>query len=239
MKYGTRDLSLGRGEPNFRRNAKRESRIMQGTKNAKTVGKKKKLGMEQLEKREVFAGNVTAFIDTAGLLHVNGDAAGNQIEIREIGTNVYRVSGFTGTTVNGASYRDFYVATDKLGVYLAGGDDYVYIHDSVLASMDVHMGQGNDTVYTNHLSVYGSGNSAVFKMGASTETGNDNLYLYNDHFYGNIHATMGAGNDYVSFYNTRVDYYLSVWGEGGTDSYSWTNSSYGLLWAWNSIEKRI
>lgn len=214
---------------------------MQGTKNAKkTVEKKKKQlgrGMEQLEKREVFAGNVSVFIDTNAALHLNGDAYGNQVEIREISTNVYRVQGLSGTTINGAAYRDFYVAQDKLAIHLAGGNDYVYIHDSVMAAMDVHMGQGSDTVYVDRVTVYGGGNSAMFKMGASTETGNDYLYLYNTRMYGNIHATMGAGNDHVAFYNTRVDYYLSVWGEAGTDSYSWTNSSYGQLWAWNSIEK--
>lgn len=209
---------------------------MQGKKKTKTVSKKK-LEIEHLEKREVFAGNVAAFINSAGALHLSGDANANHVDVREIGTNVYRVQGIN-TTINGAAYRDFYVATDKLAVHLAGGDDSINIHDSVMAAMDVHMGQGNDTVVVNRVTVYGAGNSANFKMGASTETGKDSLYLFNDRFYGNLHATMGAGDDYLSFNNTRVDNYLSIWGEAGYDSYRWTNSTYGKLWAWNSIEKR-
>lgn len=201
--------------------------------------KSRKLGCEQLEVRELMAGNVSVYLDNASNLHLLGDSQANQVDIQDIGSNVYKVTGLSGTKINGANVQYFNVATDKVEAHMGNGNDYIYLHDSVMKAFGMDMGKGEDTVYVNKVSVTDGGNSAILKMGTATEADVDTVLLYNDRFYGNLHTTMGGGDDYISFNNTSVGQYLSVWGEGGNDSYRWVNSNYSKLHAWNSIERKV
>ena len=63
------------------------------------------LGLEQLERREVLAGNVAASL-RGGDLFLNGDNLANDISITRIGPNSVTIAG-NGTTVNGQAAVTF------------------------------------------------------------------------------------------------------------------------------------
>lgn len=197
-----------------------------------------KLGVEKLEDREVFAGNVAAWVDGAGTLQVSGDGLSNDIDIREVGFNTLEVRGYT-TTVNGWTWQRFNVWGDRVNVNLNNGHDRLTFNNGYVNSLNVNTGWGSDTVYVNNTTVYGSGNSANLTLGTEGQVENDNLYLLNDQFFGNLYTATGAGNDYMSIENTRVNGWLSAYGGSGTDTYRWRNSSYGSLWAWSSLERSV
>jgi hypothetical protein len=204
----------------------------------------KKLGLETLEKREVFAGNVAAFVDAAGVLQIQGDGAANTVEVSEISANVFRVRGYPTrdayglntlpTTVGGATYRDFFVPADKVAIDLGAGNDLVHLHDAAMARFDINMGNGNDSAYVYGVTVYGSGPSANILMGG--DTGGDDVRLQNCTFASDLMVATGDGNDFVSFDNVRVNRLLSVYAGNGFDRYSWLNSSANQIWVWDSFE---
>jgi hypothetical protein len=238
-----RENILSQGRPHPARLAvktQRETTTMATTNHSLT----KKLGLETLEKREVCAGNVTAFVDAGGVLQIKGDSAENTVEVREISANVFRVTGldtrnydgtYAKTLINGAAFRDFTASKDQVAIDLGAGHDRLYCHDAAMARIDINMGDGVDSVSLTRVTVYGSGASAnVFTDGYNDSA--DWVYLSDCTFAGNLNVATGAGDDYISFYNTQVNGWLSVYGGTGYDRYSWTNSRANQLWAWDSIE---
>jgi hypothetical protein len=193
-----------------------------------------RLSVERLENRELFAGDIAAYVDASGL-HLNGDYQANAFEIHGIGNHNYVVNGM-GTTVNHASSNTFHVVNDKIFANLNGGDDYMYLHDSNISSISFVGGDGNDDIYVKNVTAATTLDGGSFDMGK----GNDRVYLENDHFFGNLFADLGDNDDYISFKNTHVDNLMSVLGGSGTDSYSMDNATtIGKLWTWGSIEKRV
>src|SRR5436190_5480269 len=101
----------------------------------KRASTQRKFGVEQLENRELFAGNVLAFMNGAGdlnLLEATADIGkGQAVQVHQIAANRYRVTGLSsqdgGTTrINGAAYRDFTVP-GNVNINLAGGRDTVLL----------------------------------------------------------------------------------------------------------------
>src|SRR5687767_6983328 len=95
----------------------------------------RKFAMEQLENRELFAGNVLAYMSGAGdlnLLEATADIGeGQAVQVHQIAANRYRVSGLSSqdggnTLINGAAYRDFTVY-GNVNINLANGRDTVLL----------------------------------------------------------------------------------------------------------------
>src|SRR5262245_12696019 len=108
------------------------------------------LAIEQLESREVMAGNVTAVL-VGNTLSLTGDEAANDLEIHQIAVGKIRVeSGADATTINGkAGPIDFDLADGNLRVKLAGGNDQFVVGDPLgmttkLASLVIDTGAGSD-----------------------------------------------------------------------------------------------
>jgi hypothetical protein len=180
----------------------------------------RKLSIEKLEKREVFAGDVAAFVNN-GVLQLNGDNLANDVEIHSLGNHNYAVNGL-GTTVNHSNQmQTFHATSDKIVGNLKGGDDYVYLHDSTINQISLTMGDGNDNVYINNVNALSSLDGVQLDMG----NGNDLATLEHDHIFGNLSANMGAGNDTLKLNSTNVDFLFSVDGGAGSDTFARTKDS--------------
>src|SRR5262245_12588848 len=112
-----------------------------------------RLGMERLEGRLALAGDVTAVV-VDGTLFITGDSDANFVS-GGVGNGNASLSGLEGTTINGLNEVSFNsLDIDNVVVKLGGGDDVVYIPNSLITDGDVGIdgGSGKDTVY---LSVFG------------------------------------------------------------------------------------
>src|SRR5438874_10055589 len=81
-----------------------------------------RLGVESLESRENPAGTVSAFVGADGLLHVVGDAGGNQVLIQQGPSGGIVVTGQNGTAVNGQTDGSAAFSARGLVVQMGDGD---------------------------------------------------------------------------------------------------------------------
>jgi hypothetical protein len=212
---------------------------------SRTMPRTRKLGMETLEKREVCAGNVTAFVDWTGTLQVIGDGAANSVDISEVAPNYYRVRGYNTrdasglntvpTTINGAAAeRIFLVPKDQVTIDLGDGNDILRCHDAVMGLFDINMGNGHDSVFLQSLNGYASGLTTKIFMGA--DAGVDVVDVNASYFAGSLYVSTGDGNDFVDFTNTQINGFLSVYAGAGYDYYHWYNTRASFVLAWVSFE---
>jgi hypothetical protein len=162
----------------------------------------RKFGFEKLEDRQLMAanvvasmgghlasravpanvaGNVTAAIVNHGLT-LTGDSGNDQIEITQIGTNLFEVTGENGTTVNGKANQTFSF-TGNISANFKGGNDGLSLNGT-LSSGGYMTLPGSLTV------VLGDGNNG--------------LVLQNTTVSGNLSVTGGSGADDVYFYYSGV-----------------------------------
>ena len=119
-------------------------------KKKRTATRRRILGLEQLERREVLAGNVAAAI-RGGDLFVTGDNLGNDITITRSGASGITITG-NGTTVNGQAAVTLANFRRNMIVDLNGGDDAVTFKStsdnlfSILGNLHVTADGGNDKV---------------------------------------------------------------------------------------------
>src|SRR5882672_7896693 len=95
----------------------------QKNRKKRITSRRRILGLEQLERREVLAGNVAAVV-RGGDLVVTGDNLGNDITITRSGASGITITG-NGTTVNGQAAVTLSNFRRNVNVDLNGGDDSV------------------------------------------------------------------------------------------------------------------
>jgi len=176
------------------------------------------LAFEQLEPRQLLAGNVTAGVQGQMLL-ILGDDDANGVTVTYNATDkTYRVigkdAGGSPTTVNGLDTSQAanivpLGGVKQVAVYLHAGDDELTVGspqavDTVIARwLSIHMGDGNDKVT---LGTAGNvpGGSAPVTTSLRTGTG--------------VTVDLGGGNDQLSLAQTDIGLSLRVIaGEGDDD----------------------
>ncbi len=109
----------------------------------------RKLAFEQVENREMMAGNVSAAMYGDQLV-IQGDNNSNTIEITEIYNRVVEIKATNSTTINGTDKAYFYIPSDKINVFMNGGDDTLTIASTAGRSPTgfenayIDMGSGRD-----------------------------------------------------------------------------------------------
>jgi hypothetical protein len=184
--------------------------------------RRRSLGFESLETRQMLAGNVNAFVFAAsGNLNINGDNEANAVDVTA-GPNPGEVwvTPLNGTLVNaGENGRDgsepllLTGLTGGLRSDLAGGNDELSVHDIAFAGDGVIYGrQGADKITLGAYVPYGtSGNGAVSfgsllrmdEQGDTSATDNDTYFL-GRLTVGRIDIHTGLGADTVTFYDVRA-----------------------------------
>ena len=192
------------------------------------------IGMERLENRELFAGNVMAYMSGNGdlnLLEATADIGeGQALKVHQIAANRFRVTGLSsqdgGTSlVNGVAQQDFTV-TGNLNINLAGGRDTVVLGRSAPTTFNqVFLNSGVDSATGNadldsisvekvttrgHLTV-DSGASADFIKVLGSKIGDG----YN---IDNLSIDAGSGADYINL-ASAYGRFLEVTGNLSVDTY--------------------
>jgi hypothetical protein len=154
--------------------------------------RKPSLSMEQLEDRQMMAGDVTAFL-SSGNLYIS-EAAGqyggaNAVQVSQLSNGIIRVKGLQnqagGTTlVDGYSYRDFNVSGNLI-MNLNGGSD------TVLIGRDAPVTRFNDIIVNAQSPISGDPDT-------------DSINIERVTTRGAIQVNTGTGTDYVNLYNTTV-----------------------------------
>lgn len=193
----------------------------------------RKIGLEQLENRELFAGNVLAYMSGTGdlnLLEATADIGeGQAVQVHQIAANRFRVSGLSSqdggnTLINGATYRDFTVY-GNININLANGRDTVLLGRATSTSFnkDVYIKSGVDVSSNDldsisvekvttkgHLTI-DSGASADYINVIGSKIGDgvniDNLAIY-----------AGSGADYINVIS-GYGRFLQVTGNLHVDTY--------------------
>lgn len=164
--------------------------------------------LEPLEARQMLAGNVTAVVNGAGDLIVNGDASANAISVAVDSLGDVTVTGHDDTQVD-TSGIDRAVSGDIV-IRLRGGDDWVTI-DNELATADVRVSGsgGNDTLTVegtaNSVRMLGGSGDDFISMVAATNsatmrgfTGNDHLWVNPIGDIGSLYMRSFKGDDSVT-----------------------------------------
>ncbi|MGI8980410.1 MAG: tandem-95 repeat protein, partial [Pirellulaceae bacterium] len=166
------------------------------------------LGLEQLERREVLAGNVAATI-RGGNLFLSGDNLANDISITRTAPNSVTIAG-NGTTVNGQAAVTFNNFRRHLAVNLKGGNDNVSFANAADDLFRIH---GNLTVHTG--------------------AGNDQVNFTDTAVVGVLHIDTGSGNDQVSgtpgtsTWGLRAAHVAKIFTGTGNDVVSLDRSRFG------------
>lgn len=151
----------------------------------------KSLRFEQLENRELMAGDVTVYMSSDGNLNIvekSGHVGGAQaVQISQLSNGMVRVKGIAnlagGTTlVDGQEYKQFVVTGDIVA----------------------NLGQGNDSL---RVVANGSYNGLNINMGTEMlkgKTDNDRVFIENITTRGGVTVSTGAGTDYVSVTDAQI-----------------------------------
>jgi len=163
------------------------------------------LNVEQLETREVPAGNVTATL-SGGALFLAGDQFSNQVSVQQNSLGDIVILGRNGTTIN--------------------GQPSVYAGRGIPGAFAADMGAGDD-----HLEVLGVFAGAITLQGG---LGNDSLVLGNVGAAGNIELYGGEQNDNIVLEGVWAHDTLWADGNNGSDGLRY-NSSGGFVsnFVWN------
>ena len=169
----------------------------------------RKLSMEQMEARQLMAGDVTATL-TGGNLILN-EAAGqagrdNSVLISQIAPGKIRVqqnstSDGSFSKINGRSSQDFNV-TGSLTVNFGGGSDLVVFDGAAPPSFEnvtLNMGAPQPLVLAKTTSVKGSATDAI-----KTLPDKDNVMMWNANIRGSLVVNTGADNDWVFIANATI-----------------------------------
>ena len=152
----------------------------------------KRLQMEQLEDRQLMAGNVLAFM-SSGNLHVVEAAGqigrGQAVQVAQLSNGNIRVQGLSsqdgGTSlINGGTFRDF----------------------TVPGNLNVNLGAGRDNVVLGR-SAPSTFNNVYINTGVAAATAIDDRDFVNVERVttrGHLTVDTGASSDYVSVFNNRV-----------------------------------
>jgi uncharacterized protein YjbI with pentapeptide repeats len=164
------------------------------------------LFIEQLERRELLAGDVSASVDQLGVLRITGDSKANCVELDYTTALVVRGCGAGGKattinrsaqplTVSGPTGRD-------LLIQLQGGDDSLRIGDGLhavlLGDVNINMGDGENQVAIKSDTDIGE------TLRVRSGSGVDSIRLEGA-VHGDVSVFTGAGTDLVTLVAVSVD----------------------------------
>ena len=139
--------------------------------------------LEQLEDRQMLAGDVSVFLSD-GTLHLEGDNASNRVQI---------VSDGLTTTISGQ------------GTSINGDSDSVSFSNDLIYNFNIHMDDGNDQLTMIAENEFGTGFSSNFSSYISMGDGNDRVQMIANNSSGRGFAAdyweifTGRGNDRIEF----------------------------------------
>jgi hypothetical protein len=184
--------------------------------------RRRALGFESLEGRQMMAGDVEVRIDTFdGELIIHGDNSANAVDIRGTGvpgealiTPLVDVATGQQTTINGSSSPIVLSGFTGLSVVLKGGNDEVYVKDLAFnGDGRFRGGAGADTIRIGAWVAYGTaGTGDVSFTGELNLTENDEtLTTEGDYIFvgrvtvnERIWVRSGRGADYIEFYDVEA-----------------------------------
>jgi hypothetical protein len=210
-----------------------------------------KLSVQQLESRQLMAGNVLANFNSGNDLVLTGDAAGNEIHIYESSVQANRivVQGLNGTTINGLSKFELQASViDDIIANMHGGNDRVIVTNLTLTNtgndseLIINTHAGDDRVHLDNVHGFkndvqistGDHNDFVWARGISvnddfkvhTSSGADRVVLINIAAE-DVRVETGSGNDHVDLFNVDAldDFYVHL---GDGDDYLEIEASSGI-----------
>ncbi len=158
----------------------------------------RKLSAQQLESRQLMAGDVMASFTWGNDLVLTGDSASNEIRIYESSTQANRivVEGLNGTTVNGQAKYE--------------------LQANVLDDIIANMNGGDDRVLATNLTLTNTGDGSSLII--NTHAGKDYVHLDNVHgFKNDVQISTGDHDDFVWARGVAVNDDFRVNTAGGAD----------------------
>jgi len=191
-------------------------------------------------------GDVIVTVDSSGKATVTGGDEGVDFTVTWDGvTGAYTITGGSGTTIGGAAslsvtgVKSFVVATG------AGADNVVFDHTPIPRNLNVHLGDGDDTLDLIGVTVSGgtklfgeAGNDAItardqssFKQTLTIKGGggDDTIILRTAKFHGNVRIIGGPNDDHITLNAVELDGLaeLAVLGHAGNDWLGIAESTFG------------
>jgi hypothetical protein len=141
----------------------------------------RKLSFQNLESRQLMAGNVAVQVTSGGDLLVQGDTLGNDVAIVQSVTQGqadpgrFFVTGLNGTTINGLASGNYFQGVNRdVIINLGAGSDHVTLgdgvsdfHFNVPNDLRISMGEGANRVNINGITVR---DDATITSGAGLDT---------------------------------------------------------------------
>ncbi|MBU6386589.1 MAG: tandem-95 repeat protein, partial [Planctomycetes bacterium] len=190
--------------------------------NRKIVTTARRLALEKLHARELLAGDVTAAV-TNGFLVVRGDDAANELTIERISGDKVRVTGATGTTINGLSQPAILRVRKGYDISTGGGDDRLTVIGlNAVGRYEIRMdlGAGNDVLVANNL--------LAQRIHAGGGDGNDSLTIRNSRSRRGSGVGGGAGDDTMVLENLRFGNGSCIDGGTGRNTVQQSNNRFGV-----------
>lgn len=174
---------------------------------------RKSLAYEQLEAKQMLAGDVTVSV-VGGNLLVKGDDAGNHIAISSgEAANSFVIRGLEGTVVlmDGEAAPETGLVVENVrgvvNVRTGGGDDVVEVSDATFRlALSIETGDGDDIVLVGATS------------GADPEAAAESTDGANVSVRGALNVFTGIGNDTVRMADVRVGGFLNIATLAGDDT---------------------
>ncbi|MFM7973719.1 MAG: Ig-like domain-containing protein, partial [Pirellula sp.] len=192
------------------------------TANRKVVTTARRLALEKLQARELLAGDVTAAV-TNGFLVVRGDDAANELTIERISGDRVRITGATGTTINGLTQPAILRVRKGYDIATGGGDDKLTVIGlNAVGRYEIRMdlGAGNDVLVANNL--------LAQRLHAGGGAGNDSITLRKSRSRRGSGVGGGAGDDTMVLENLRFGNGSCIDGGTGKNTVTQTNNRFGV-----------
>jgi uncharacterized linocin/CFP29 family protein len=190
--------------------------------NRKIVTTARRLVLEKLHARELLAGDVTAAV-TNGFLVVRGDDAANELTIERVAGDKVRVTGATGTTINGLTQPAILRVRKGYDISTGGGDDKLTVIGlNAVGRYEIRMdlGAGNDVLVANNL--------LAQRIHAGGGNGNDSLTIRNSRSRRGSGVGGGAGDDTMVLENLRFGNGSCIDGGTGKNTVQQSNNRFGV-----------
>ncbi|MFN9346362.1 MAG: beta strand repeat-containing protein [Planctomycetota bacterium] len=192
------------------------------TANRKVVTAARRLSLEKLQARELLAGDVTAAV-TNGFLVVRGDDAANELTIERISGDSVRITGATGTTINGLTQPAILRVRKGYDIATGGGDDKLTVIGlNAVGRYEIRMdlGAGNDVLVASNL--------LAQRIHAGGGDGNDSITIRNSRSRRGSGVGGGAGDDSMVLENLRFGNGSCIDGGTGKNTVTQTNNRFGV-----------
>ncbi len=200
--------------------------------------------LDQLEHRNLLAGNVLAAMDH-GVLNIYGDADTNQISIVSDAKHNLTVTSLDDTTINGLDTSVTFKSVQGLTVFLREGDDVLDLSGATfIKPVNIFMGADNDTLSLTKVTIptkstisLGDGDDTADFTNVTTGTqfllsagaGNDITTM--SHFKASDHTIfdLGADNDIATITDSTFISRFQLLGGTGDDRVSIGTTKIGVL----------